>query len=151
VWRNIYHTYLISSKKGEYIPEGAMEWRKYGTAPHDITYANIEAYLLEEVKKPDPEYNIGVTITRGTVQINDRISSLDIMLDSEFCLVLDLIKFQSISKKSEISDKRLKIKPVVLSDDQIRSKNLERYMSQLAEFKDKISFRDVERMASRLL
>ncbi len=142
-------TYIIQNKRQGSVPRSSTDWRKYGpyswsiNSPTELT--SSEYYVIKDDKDSifNQPWNVGIDIrTLSPTRIVP-----DSIEDADFSLILDLTKLTKLENLAKIRSDRDQSKSGILSNDEIRSKNIERYFSSLSDiskFKDDKKLMSIE-------
>lgn len=127
------------SKDGS-TPTG-VDWKKYGKYSWCLDGDDYDGVykLYKDDSKTDPMI---FNVPREKKLIKSLIS------DAEFCLVFNPIKIDN--KLSTHLKKRLENRPIDLSDSEVRSKNLERYLKSLSTYNKDLGVKQLNSVLKRI-
>lgn len=129
---------------------GGRDWKKYGRYSWQMSrgeYSNVhllEPKSLDDDKvEADPfEWNVGIRVRYGSsnIEVDPTQDVKELIKDAHFAIILDFgkLKKSGFETRSDISDTRKelisgsKLDPSE-SDEEIRNRNIERYMKTLSD------------------
>ncbi len=130
---------------------GTSDWRTYGRYSWNITGGDFEEIKVLTPSKDDEEektteknpYEWNVSLS-SRMTVDERSDVERQIKDAHFALILDLskLKLRDFKTVSDISSERQELKSgsrLVLTDDEVRSANIKRYIEQIAKKADIVS------------
>lgn len=143
--------YAIQDRHSGTSPSGSV-WRNYGTYSWQLGRGEFrDAQLLqpkavkeeEKVEVNPYEWNVGISTRWSSMRIDTSIDVQTQIAEAHFAIILDFgkLKKSEFKSKREIEEERAKSKEGSVldpsqDDDEIKKKNIERYMNQLAQKMD---------------